>query len=62
MIYDDFEKFESDYIKGLIHPCDLKQFLTSKINEILKPVRYHFEHNAYAKNLLKTIKNYKVTK
>jgi tyrosyl-tRNA synthetase len=32
------------------------------LNAILQPVRDHFENDENAKNLLKTIKAYKVTK
>ncbi len=42
--------------------ADLKPSLARHLNEILQPVRDHFESNAEAKELLKKVKSYKVTK
>jgi hypothetical protein len=36
--------------------------LSRHLNAILQPVRDHFENNAEAKELLKKVKSYKVTK
>lgn len=41
---------------------DLKPSLSKALNTILQPVRDHFENNAEAKELLKKVKSYKVTK
>ena len=47
-------------------PCppvgDLKPAVSRALNLILQPVRDHFENNAEAKELLKKVKSYKVTK
>ncbi len=42
--------------------ADLKPALAKHLNLILQPVRDHFENNAEAKELLKKVKSYKVTK
>ncbi len=44
------------------HAADLKPALSKALNLILQPVREHFENNAEAKELLKKVKSYKVTK
>lgn len=44
------------------HAGDLKPSLSKALNTILQPVRDHFESNAEAKELLKKVKSYKVTK
>ncbi len=36
--------------------------LSKALNQILQPVRDHFENNAEAKELLKKVRSYKVTK
>lgn len=60
--YTDFETLTTDYASGKLHPGDLKPALTRHLNQILQPVRDHFENNEEAKALLKQVKSYKVTK
>lgn len=60
--YETYEALEADYKSGALHPGDLKPALTKAINSILQPVRDHFKNNNQAKQLLKQIKSYKVTK
>lgn len=60
--YTEFESLKADYESGALHPGDLKPALARHLNQILQPVRDHFEHNDEAKALLKQVKSYKVTK
>jgi len=60
--YESYEDLVADYESGALHPGDVKPALTKAINEILQPVRDHFENNKQAKQLLKTVRGYKVTK
>ena len=46
----------------LLLAADLKPALSRALNQILQPVRDHFENNAEAKELLKKVKTFKVTK
>uniref|UniRef100_A0A1D1ZY35 tyrosine--tRNA ligase n=1 Tax=Auxenochlorella protothecoides TaxID=3075 RepID=A0A1D1ZY35_AUXPR len=62
IIYTNFEELAADYASGALHPSDLKPALASSINDILQPVRDHFESNAEAKALLKAVKSYKTTR
>jgi tyrosyl-tRNA synthetase len=41
---------------------DLKQTVIKLLDELLQPVRKHFEENAEAKKLLETVKSYQVTR
>lgn len=61
-VYTAYEELTADYASGALHPGDLKPALATHLNRILQPVRDHFESNAEAKALLKTVKSYKVTK
>ena len=54
--------FEDAYRAGKIHPGDLKAVVAEKINEIIAPVRKHFEEDAAAKELLKKVRGYKTTR
>ncbi|EER03850.1 tyrosyl-tRNA synthetase, putative [Perkinsus marinus ATCC 50983] len=56
------EEFEHAYAHGELHPGDLKAALTRCLNQMIEPVRHHFETNPEAKALLAEIKSYKVTK
>ncbi|XP_037493880.1 tyrosine--tRNA ligase 1, cytoplasmic isoform X1 [Jatropha curcas] len=60
--YKSFEELVADYESGELHPGDLKPALSKAINEILQPVRDHFKNDANAKDLLKRVKGYRVTR
>lgn len=60
--YESYSEVEGDYVSGALHPGDLKPALARQLNEILQPVRDHFENDAEAKALLKQVKSFKVTK
>ena len=47
---------------GAIHPGDLKAALGAALNQILQPVRDHFTNDANARELLKKVKSFKVTR
>ena len=49
---------EEAYSKGDLHPGDLKPAVTLAINNLLQPVRDHFNNDPYAKKLLDTIKGW----
>jgi len=61
-IYTNYNELEEDYKAGSLHPGDLKPALTKAINAIIEPVRNHFQTDPVAKQLLNTIKGYKITK
>ena len=58
-IYTDFQKMKTDFKDFIIHPKDLKSSITAHINELLQPVREHFNQNKEAGKLLKKVKSYK---
>ncbi|BBN02024.1 tyrosyl-tRNA synthetase [Marchantia polymorpha subsp. ruderalis] len=60
--YKTAEELKEDYTSGALHPGDLKVALIKAINRILEPVREHFKTNAEAKDLLKKVKSYKVSR
>ena len=43
--FESFERLTNVYIKGKIHPLDLKNGVANSLIEILKPVREHFSRN-----------------
>lgn len=57
-----YEELEKLYADKLLHPMDLKQTVIRILDELLQPVRKHFEENAEAKKLLETVKGYQITR
>ncbi|MEK6957894.1 MAG: tyrosine--tRNA ligase [archaeon] len=53
--YNSYAELESDFAAGKLHPMDLKNATALKINELLEPVRKHFEKNPKAKKLLQEV-------
>ncbi|KAA8497570.1 Tyrosine--tRNA ligase 1, cytoplasmic [Porphyridium purpureum] len=60
--YTSIEAVHADYRSGTVHPGDLKASLTDAINEMLQPVRDHFENNPEAKALMDKVRKYRVSK
>lgn len=60
--FDSYSELAEQYESKKIHPADLKAAAAKYINQLLEPVRKHFEQNPYAKNLLEQVRSYKVTK
>ena len=54
--YHDYEEVVADYVKGALHPGDLKPALAKAINSMIDPVRRHFETDPNAKKLLSQVK------
>ncbi|KAL6659310.1 hypothetical protein ACP70R_003350 [Stipagrostis hirtigluma subsp. patula] len=59
--FRSMDELIADYETGALHPADVKPALAKAINEILQPVRDHFNNNNEAKVLLNTVKKYRVT-
>src|SRR3989344_4794029 len=57
--YDELCK---EYSKGELHPMDLKASVARSLNELLKPVRLHFEKNKKANELLMQVSGFEVTR
>ncbi|KAL6182198.1 hypothetical protein ACLB2K_043621 [Fragaria x ananassa] len=60
--FTKFEVLSAAYAKGEVHPGDLKPSLAKALNRILEPVRSHFKNDKAAKQLLQSVKNYRVTR
>ena len=38
--YDSYEKLEKDYLRGKLHPMDLKNAVSEEVNRLLEPIRH----------------------
>ncbi len=62
VVFNSFEELERKFANKEIHPMDLKITLAKLINQLLDPVRRHFEENQDAKALLEKVKSFQVTR
>ncbi len=60
--FDSYEKLEKAFRTGGLHPMDLKNAVAEKLDELIKPVREHFEKNKRAKELYEFVMAQKVTR
>jgi tyrosyl-tRNA synthetase len=60
--YKSYDELESDFVAKKLHPMDLKAGASKYIDQLIEPVRKHFETNKDAKALLEKVNSYKVTK
>jgi tyrosyl-tRNA synthetase len=60
--FSEYGELEKAYVSGEIHPADLKSTAVNYINELLNPIRKHFEKNKKAKELLEKVKSFQITR
>ncbi len=59
--YESYEELEKDYVQGNLHPLDLKNAVAHYLDEIIAPIREHFEKGR-ARELLEEIRKYEITR
>ena len=62
MEFKGYEELEKAFVAKEVHPADLKSATAKAINELLEPVRKHFDTNSAARSLLEKVKSFEVTK
>lgn len=60
--FTSYEALESAFVSKDIHPMDLKNTVAALLDQLLQPVRKHFEENEEAKKLLEQVKSFNVTR
>jgi tyrosyl-tRNA synthetase len=60
--FEKYSELERAYADGKIHPMDLKKAVAFYLNELLEPVRKHFEKDSKAMELLETVNKLEVTR
>ncbi len=58
---NSYEELEKMYVKGEIHPLDLKEAVAKEINSIIEPIRKFFE-SGENKKLVEIIKKFEITR
>jgi tyrosyl-tRNA synthetase len=60
VFFENYSDLEKSYLKQEVHPLDLKNSCAKYIDELLIPVREHFERNEKARKLLEQVKKLKI--
>ena len=60
--FNNYRELEDLYAKGDLHPADLKSAAVTYIDQLLAPVRKHFEDDPAAKNLKESVESFTVTR
>lgn len=60
--FKTYEELADAFEKKLLHPMDLKASVVKYLDQLLQPVRNHFETNEEAKKLLEVVKSYSITR
>lgn len=61
LLFEDYASLEEAFRKGELHPLDLKKAVAGYIDEMISPVRKHFE-SGKAKKLLERVNSFDVTR
>jgi tyrosyl-tRNA synthetase len=57
-----YMELEKLFAEKKVHPMDLKQTLSKLLDQLIEPVRRHFEEDSNAKELLNKVKSYQITR
>lgn len=60
--YGSYEELEKDYAEKKLFPLDLKNAVIEYLDQLVAPVRSHFETDSKAKALLEEVRSYQVTR
>jgi tyrosyl-tRNA synthetase len=56
--FGSYSELEKAFVDKQVHPMDLKNACSKYINELLEPVRMHFEKDEKAKGLLEQVNSF----
>eukprot|EP01121_Diplochlamys_sp_Union-15-3_P008940 TRINITY_DN2406_c0_g1_i5.p1 TRINITY_DN2406_c0_g1~~TRINITY_DN2406_c0_g1_i5.p1 ORF type:complete len:423 (-),score=46.28 TRINITY_DN2406_c0_g1_i5:90-1358(-) len=59
LTFNTYKDFEDLWRKKEISVTELKQNVTILVNKLIQPIREHFEHDFYARDLLAQVKNFR---
>ena len=59
--FKTYQELEKAFAEKKVHPMDLKATLSKLLDQLIEPVRRHFQENEEAKNLLDKVKSFQIT-
>lgn len=60
--FKTYSELEKTFAEKQVHPMDVKATLSKLLDQLIGPVRRHFEENAEAKKLLEQVRSFQVTR
>jgi len=60
--FKTFAEMEKTFAEKKVHPMDLKSVLIKYLDQLIEPVRRHFEEDESAKKLLEQVRSFQVTR
>lgn len=60
--FKTFSELEKVFSERKVHPMDIKATLSKLLDQLIEPVRRHFEENNEAKKLLEQVRSFQVTR
>jgi len=60
--FHSYSELENAYVKGELHPLDLKKAAAESIESLVKPIRAHFEKEGKARELYLKVSEFKKTR
>jgi len=60
--FSSYAALEEAFAAGKVHPMDLKSAVAKYVNEMLEPIRQHFEKDREARRLKELVESYTVTR
>lgn len=60
--FANYAELRAAYLKGKLHPADLKAGVTNELDNMIKPVRDYFEKKKKARELYNTVRKYRITR
>ncbi|MDJ0274588.1 MAG: tyrosine--tRNA ligase [Aigarchaeota archaeon] len=62
VVYETYEQLRDDYLAGRLHPLDLKRAVARALDELIAPIRRHFETNSRARELYEFVRSQEITR
>ena len=60
--FKTYEELEKTFSEKKVHPMDIKATLSKLLDQLIEPVRRHFEENPEAKKLLEQVRSFQITR
>jgi len=60
--FKTYAELEKTFSEKQVHPMDVKNTLVKLLDQLIEPVRRHFEENKEAKKLLEEVKSFQITR
>lgn len=62
LVFNIYSELEKSFSEKKVHPMDLKATLSKLLDQLIEPVRRHFQEDPEAKKLLEKVKSFQITR